>query len=100
MTAGGMTSIVVKSGDKIKSVSMPPMAKKVAKKEDKKEEETAETPKANGTKKDKDIVEKVSNAIEKKVNKIVAKKAGKDDDTDDPIAQSLKMREKYGGVTS
>ena len=30
----------------------------------------------------------------------IQKKGGKDDDSDDPIAQAMKLREKFGGPTA
>jgi len=78
MVAGGLSAVVNKPGEKkVTSVSVPPL-KKV-----KKTEGDGETPRANGNKV-KDSVEK---SLLTKIGKATgSKKAGKDDDSDDPIA--------------
>lgn len=82
IAAGGVTQ-VVKGANPVKPVVTKPVKPSKDKKEE--EEKTGDTKDGNKTE-----LSKIKGALEKhidnKVTKLIGKKAGKDDDSDDPIA--------------
>jgi hypothetical protein len=95
IAAGGLNSVVksAESGKVSKSLGKA-IEKKVKDKVVQEEEKGGETPKNKPPGK---LMQAIEKNVASKVDKI--KKQGKDDDTDDPIAQAFKLREKFGGPT-